>query len=304
MFQLTIAVLTRNDENHLPQLLQSIQRQTNLKFNLTILDNGSTDATPQLIESFDFSSTEILKLTNLEDTTEANGMKILFEKSNTPYISIVHGDDLLKPNYVNNVLAFIAKNPNFDAVTQPIEHFFDSNGEIQNRKTLITKSNLTQFKLLNRLLVCGINPGLMPGSLFKRDSILLNNLLETIPNFTFNFDIVFWSRFSRCKLKLLRSNSCQYIYRRHTLQSSSSIDNDSNLAIARNLNYKDAPTFFEKLLVQSGTFKESTFADNSHTYLSHLEFSYLSLTPGKLFIGKSINFFLRQSAILINKLLD
>ena len=304
MVELTIAILTRNDETHLPQLLKSIEHQTNHNFKLTILDNGSTDTTPKLIKNFDFPSILILKLTNYQDTSEANGMKILFENSNSKYISIIHGDDILKSNYVNHMLEFISKNRNFDAVTQPIEQYFDLAGENVSRSSLITKSNMTRFKLLNRLLVCGINPGLMPGTLFRRNSILSNNLLEPVPNFSFNFDIIFWSRFSRSQLRLLSSKSSQYIYRRHGMQSSSSIHNDLHLATARNLNYKTAPTLFEKLLVQSSTLKESTLAHNSEIYLSHVEHSYLHMAPIKLAFGSSINFILRQSAKLINKLLN
>ena len=304
MPELTIAILTRNDESHLPQLLQSIERQTNLNFNLTILDNGSTDSTPQLIKDFDLPNISILKLSNIQDTSEANGMKILFEKSNSAYISIIHGDDLLKSNYVNHALECIYKNRNFDAVTQPIEHYFETTGEDQSGRSLITKSNLTRFKLLNRLLVCGINPGIMPGTLFRRASILSNNLLEPVPTSTFNFDIVFWSRFSRCQLKLLRSDSCQYIYRRHSMQSSASIHNDLNLATARNLNYENAPTFFEKLLVQSSTLKESQLANHSDIYLSHIKNTYLNMAPTTFAIGRSVNFLLRQSAKLINKILN
>lgn len=220
MVNLTVAILTHNDEATLPKLLQSIKNQSSYDFDLTILDNGSTDATSRIIAAFDFPNISVLKLNNVVDTSEASGMKILFEESSGQYISIVHGDDLLKPNYVQIVLKLISKNPNFDAITLPIEHFTQINPLATDTHLLKSRSNLTEFRLLNRLLVCGINPGVMPGTVFNRESLNSNKLLEPIPSFAFNFDIVLWTRFARCHLKLLRSDYCQYLYRRHNLQSS------------------------------------------------------------------------------------
>ena len=304
MIKLTVAILTRNDERNLPELLQSIKSQSSNDFSLSILDNGSTDATSSIIADFDFPEISLLKLRNVVDTSEANGMKILFEKSPGRYISIVHGDDLLKPNYVQSVLKLISKNTDFDAITLPLEHFTQTNELVGDKSKLISKSNLTKFRFLNRLLVCGINPGVMPGTVFNRETLISNKLLEPIPSFAFNFDIVLWTRFARCHLKLLRSDYCQYLYRRHNLQSSAGKNNDINLAIARNRNFELAPTLFERFLVQSSTFKESTFAHDSEIYLAHLKYSYQTMTKPMLILGNSLNFLLRQSAKVTNWLFD
>ena len=304
MSKLTLAILTRNDEQHLAELLHSIQGQSSRDFNITILDNGSTDATSQLIADFEIPDIEIVKLANLKDTSEANGMRILFESSTAPYVSIVHGDDILKSNYVHDVLKLIKMYQYFDAITLPIENLVESQNLTNQKPSLIAKSNLTRFRILNRLLVCGINPGVMPGTVFNREKILSLNLLEPIPGMSFNFDIVFWTRFARCNLKLMRSDFCQYTYRRHNLQSSAGMSNDVNLAIARNQNFEHALTHFEKFLVQSSTFKESKFAHNSETYIAHLNYSYQTMPKYIFFIGNSINFLLRQSAKVLNWFFD
>jgi glycosyltransferase involved in cell wall biosynthesis len=302
MSSLTIGVLSRNNEKHISELLDSIGKQTCKNFDLIILDNGSDDATTQIIQSFDFANLDCIKLKNVHDTSEANGMKLLFQESRSTYISIVHGDDLLKPNYVRDVLEIVKRKSSFDAITFPIEHLDESQVKPLTNNAIVSRANLTSIAVLNRFLVCGLNPGLMPGTVFKRESIVSTNLLSPIADLPFNFDIVFWIRFSRNHLKLMRSSVCNYIYRRHPQQSSSLELNSLNVAKARNFNYENASTFFERFLVLSSTRKESALVANSNSYLLNLEHSYLEMSCYKLYLGSFINLILRISAKLLNTL--
>lgn len=304
MTTLTIGVLSRNNENHLSQLLESIRQQTCKEFDLVILDNGSDDSTSEIIEAFELPELPVIKLFNSQDTSEANGMKILFEKSKGLFISVIHGDDLLKPNYVHDVIAIVNQELAFDAITFPIEHLFETHENKVIENTLVSRANLTEYSVLNRFLVCGLNPGIMPGAVFDRRAIISADILSPITGIRFNFDIVFWIRFSRRGLKLLRSNECNYIYRRHTNQSSSQGENSLNLAQARNFNYENASTRFEKFLVVSSTLKESTLLENSDIYLKTLKHSYLEMSRPKLYIGTIINLLLRQCAKFFNAILN
>jgi glycosyltransferase involved in cell wall biosynthesis len=302
MLHLSIGILAQNDEDYVTDLLHSIQAQTVLDFEVIVLDNGSTDRTFEFITNFQIGFNRFRVLRNFKEPSESNGMKILLEEAKTPYVAIVHGDDLIKPNYVEDVNQIIIAHSNFDAITLPIEHFSDSVELKMIQRKVFSKSNLTSSKLINKYLVCGLNPGVMPGCILKRESVLLNKILDPVPNLNYNFDIVFWTRFARSEMRLMRSNSEVYLYRRHQQQSSARPDNDYNLALARNFNYKEAKTTFEKYLVQSATWKESSFAQDRTVYLNNLNKSFESLPSPILILASLFNFLLRKVSQLLNKI--
>lgn len=302
MLHLSIGILAQNDEDYVTDLLHSIQAQTVLDFEVIVLDNGSTDRTFEFITNFQIGFNRFRVLRNFKEPSESNGMKILLEEAKTPYVAIVHGDDLIKPNYVEDVNQIIIAHSNFDAITLPIEHFSDSVELKMIQRKVFSKSNLTSSKLINKYLVCGLNPGVMPGCILKRESVLLNKILDPVPNLNYNFDIVFWTRFARSEMRLMRSNSEVYLYRRHQQQSSARPDNDYNLALARNFNYKEAKTTFEKYLVQSATWKESCFAQDRTVYLNNLNKSFESLPSPILILASLFNFLLRKVSQLLNKI--
>jgi glycosyltransferase involved in cell wall biosynthesis len=302
MLHLSIGILAQNDEDYVTDLLHSIQAQTVLDFEVIVLDNGSTDRTFEFITNFQIGFNRFRVLRNFKEPSESNGMKILLEEAKTPYVAIVHGDDLIKPNYVEDVNQIIIAHSNFDAITLPIEHFSDSVELKMIQRKVFSKSNLTSSKLINKYLVCGLNPGVMPGCILKRESVLLNKVLDPVPNLNYNFDIVFWTRFARSEMRLMRSNSEVYLYRRHQQQSSARPDNDYNLALARNFNYKEAKTTFEKYLVQSATWKESSFAQDRTVYLNNLNKSFESLPSPILILASLFNFLLRKVSQLLNKI--
>jgi glycosyltransferase involved in cell wall biosynthesis len=302
MLHLSIGILAQNDEDYVTDLLHSIQAQTVLDFEVIVLDNGSTDRTFEFITNFQIGFNRFRVLRNFKEPSESNGMKILLEEAKTPYVAIVHGDDLIKPNYVEDVNQIIIAHSNFDAITLPIEHFSDSVELKMIQRKVFSKSNLTSSKLINKYLVCGLNPGVMPGCILKRESVLLNKVLDPVPNLNYNFDIVFWTRFARSEMRLMRSNSEVYLYRRHQQQSSARPDNDYNLALARNFNYKEAKTTFEKYLVQSATWKESCFAQDRTVYLNNLNKSFESLPSPILILASLFNFLLRKVSQLLNKI--
>jgi len=302
MLHLSIGILAHNDEDYVTDLLHSIQAQTVLDFEVIVLDNGSTDRTFEFITNFQIGFNRFRVLRNFKEPSESNGMKILLEEAKTPYVAIVHGDDLIKPNYVEDVNQIIIDHSNFDAITLPIEHFSDSVDLKMIQRKVFSKSNLTSSKLINKYLICGLNPGVMPGCILKRESVLLNKILDPVPNLNYNFDIVFWTRFARSEMRLMRSNSKVYLYRRHQQQSSARPDNDYNLALARNFNYKEAKTTFEKYLVQSATWKESSFAQDRTVYLNNLNKSFESLPSPILILASLFNFLLRKVSQLLNKI--
>lgn len=302
MRHLSIGILSHNDEEYVTDLLHSIQAQTVLDFEIIVLDNGSTDRTFELITNFKMGFDRFRVMRNFNDPSESNGMKILLEEARTPFVAIVHGDDLLKPNYVAVVNQILHAHSNFDALSLPIEHFSNSVNLNSTQKGVCSKSNLTRIKLINKYLVCGLNPGVMPGCVLKRESVLLNKILEPVPSLNYNFDIVFWTRFARSGLRLVQSKSEVYLYRRHPKQSSARSDNDFNLALARNFNYQEAKTTFEKYLVQSATWKESNFAQDQTAYLNNLNKSFLSLPRPILILASLFNFLLRKVSQLLNKI--
>ena len=100
MGQLTLGVLTFNDGEYLQELLNSIENQNDKTFNLLILNNASTDLSKSIIKDFSLLKHEydVQIINNPRNNGSFLGTKQLIMNSPTSYLSIIHGDDLLKHN--------------------------------------------------------------------------------------------------------------------------------------------------------------------------------------------------------------
>jgi glycosyltransferase involved in cell wall biosynthesis len=299
--QLTLGVLTFNDGEYLQKLLNSIENQSDKNFKLLIINNSSTDSSQSIINDFNklTHGYDIKALNNPKNYGSFLGTKQLILGSTTSHLSIIHGDDLLKHNYVEVANSYINSNPDFCAFNFDLE-------EIEGSKNVLTgniiRSSWTNFKIINRLLVSGLNPGVMPGAIININKLGNNYLNGEFENFILNGteDIFLWQQIIRSSGKIMRVPVVTYFYRRHIGQVSRNFNvYGLSLGYARRVNFLTAKTNFEKLLCVSEIPYEFSTVNFHKSYLNGLD----NLVKFRRFSKfRFINVLFRRTASLINYL--
>jgi glycosyltransferase involved in cell wall biosynthesis len=300
--QLTLGVLTFNDSNYLQKLLESIENQNDRNFELLIVNNSSTDSTQSMITKFSAAKHdyEIKIIHNVENIGSFLGTRQLILKNTTSHLSIIHGDDLLKSNYVEVANSYIHLYPDFCAFNFDLE-------EIEGFKDTSTgnviKSSWTNFKTINRLLVSGLNPGVMPGSVIntiKFDEIFLSGDFEGL-KLNGTEDIFLWQQIIRSSRKIMRVPITTYLYRRHSGQISKNYQiYGASLGYARRVNFLTAKTRIEKLLCAAEIEYEFSTVNYDNSYIKGLG----HLLKYRVFsVFRFLNIVIRRTARLINNII-
>ena len=300
MRQLTLGILTFNDGEYLEELLNSIDNQKDKNFNLLIINNASTDLSQSIVTNFinlrhDY---EVNVVNNPKNFGSFLGTKQLILNASTSHLSIIHGDDLLKNNYVEIANSYIKLYPDFCAFNFDLE-------EIEGIKNVTTgriiSSNWTNSKLMNRLLVSGLNPGVMPGAIISINKLGDSYQITEIEDVKLNGteDIFLWQQIVRSSKKIMRIPVTTYAYRRHSGQISKNYNIYSfNLGYMRKVNFLTAKTKIEKILCISEIKYEYKAVNYDKSYLEGLD--YL-IKYKEYSVFRFINVIIRRFANLVNK---
>jgi GT2 family glycosyltransferase len=128
----SIIVPVYNGERHLRESLDSILGQTHPHLEVLVLDDASTDSTPQIIESYGSSVRPIRQ-------SETRG---IYENANRgisvatgEYIAIYHADDVYAPTIVERELAYFKEHPDVGVVFA-LDAFIDADGREYGKLSL------------------------------------------------------------------------------------------------------------------------------------------------------------------------
>lgn len=111
---LTVALLTYNRAHYLRESLPAIINQTYRDFELLVLDNGSTDDTPNVVLSF--------RDDRLRYIRNAPGFNAAFNNLSAIWIArgerllITHDDDIMEPDMLKRQMEFIGAHPETTAI--------------------------------------------------------------------------------------------------------------------------------------------------------------------------------------------
>lgn len=116
----TVFTPTYNRAYILPQLYNSLINQTNQNFKWLVIDDGSTDDTENLIESFIVENKISIKYIKQENQGKHIGINNSFNHINTEYFIIIDSDDYLLNNAIeecNTILKEIKNKKNVAGFT-------------------------------------------------------------------------------------------------------------------------------------------------------------------------------------------
>lgn len=100
---LTLGLLVFNQGAYIEELLESICNQSDLAYEMVIIDNGSTDDSLGEIQTFLAKSNldkQVKVIANNNNTGSAAGLRRLLEECDTRFLAVIHGDDILAKDYV------------------------------------------------------------------------------------------------------------------------------------------------------------------------------------------------------------
>ena len=151
-----------NSQEYIAQAIESIMDQTYPRFELLIVDDHSTDATPQIIASFTKRFSPIIKAFYLSrhvgDSTSTN---TVFQSTRGKYIARMDADDIAHPQRIEKQVSFMLSHPSI-MVLGSQAYIIDSNNNIIGEKNV----PLAHEEIYN---ACAIyNPMLHPSCMFVR----------------------------------------------------------------------------------------------------------------------------------------
>lgn len=111
----TVSVLITvfNGERFLEQAVRSVLDQTGVDFELVVVDDGSTDATNQVLDSFADQRVVAVRLPRIG---RARALNLAIAQSRGCYIAILDADDICLPGRLAASVAHLERHPDVDAV--------------------------------------------------------------------------------------------------------------------------------------------------------------------------------------------
>jgi glycosyltransferase involved in cell wall biosynthesis len=178
----TIVTPTYNQAEYLAQTIDSILSQDYPNIEYLVLDDGSTDATPEVLRQYDGR----VRWERQQNMGQSRTLNKGWSQAKGEFIGYLSSDDLLLPNAVSRLVAELQARPDA-AVVYCDFHLIDAKGQ---RVGHVQSPDYDRRQLVEDL-IC--HPG--PGALFRRSVFEQvggwNENLRKIPDFEF------WLRVSR-----------------------------------------------------------------------------------------------------------
>lgn len=121
MSEVTVLLPVFNGEEYLRETMHSILKQTYLNFEFLIIDDGSTDNSPEIINSFQDSRIRLLK--NPTRLKLSGALNRGIEEARGKYIARMDADDIAFPNRLAAQVEFLDSHPEIGMCGTAIEIF-------------------------------------------------------------------------------------------------------------------------------------------------------------------------------------
>jgi CMP-N-acetylneuraminic acid synthetase len=183
MIKASIIITAHNYAEYLEQCLESALTQTYDEYEVVVVDDGSTDETPEILERFSVEYPNRLKTLRLGGESLPAASNAGIEAADGEYIVRLDADDYFDENLIMVEAEYLDANPDVDLI-YPDYYTIDKSGEIIDHVRNMRIGD--EVKLLNR------SP-LAAGAMYRRSA------WEAISGYTesldYQEDYDFWVRF-------------------------------------------------------------------------------------------------------------
>lgn len=161
MNSLSVVMPVYNQERFLAETIESVLAQTYRQYEFIILDDGSTDKTAEIIQTYAAKDNRIIPFFN-SNAGRANATNTAVTKASGKLCALIDADDLMLPNRLETQMAFHLANPDITA-TSCHAFFINDKGQLlgKQRHPALTTIEEGQKALANNdIIYCSIT-GLM-----------------------------------------------------------------------------------------------------------------------------------------------
>lgn len=180
----SVIIPVYNGQEHIGSCLQSVLEQTYENLEIIVVNDGSTDKSLSVIESFQQIDKRILYVNKVNEglpLARKTGVDIATGK----YIQHLDSDDTLIKDAIEHLVR-VAEEKQADIVAAPF--FFCTQGEKPKLSVKLQFDELSGFEYFREIL--NQRAYWSVWSNFQRRSLFLNNPIETVPNISFGEDAI------------------------------------------------------------------------------------------------------------------
>lgn len=168
MPKISVIVPAYNAEKYISETIESVLGQTYQDFELIILNDGSKDKTPEIVQQY-ASKDQRIQLINKPNTGVSDTRNLGMSLAKGDYIALLDADDLFMADYLEKKLGFLEKNREYDFVLSDFLNI-TVNGDLLN--TELIQRNASIYKAVLEWE----NLPSAPSNFFFRKSCLQKNL--------------------------------------------------------------------------------------------------------------------------------
>lgn len=185
MVKISVIMPVYNGERYTKETIESVIAQTFPDFEFIIIDDGSTDNTLGIVNSFNDNRIKILKQ-NHGGIVKALNLGI--KESQGEYIVRIDADDMCVQNRFKKLVEYMDQNKSV-VVCGSWAEMINENGEVigELKYPPINNDNIRKYILLH-------NPFIHPSVIFRKDIL---NKVGGYKNFKHNEDYELWTRMLR-----------------------------------------------------------------------------------------------------------
>jgi alpha-1,3-rhamnosyltransferase len=144
----TVMVSCYNHEKYIKETIQSVLYQTYKNIQLIVLDDGSKDKSPAILETM--SKTHGFYFERQQNMGLNNAMNKMLAMARGEYVVVFGSDDVMMPDRIEKQVAFMQNHPEFDVVGSNVI-CIDEEGKELPRQRIVPERELTFEDLLLNL---------------------------------------------------------------------------------------------------------------------------------------------------------
>jgi len=219
MPKICVVLPVYNGQKYIKEAIESIINQTYKDFELWIIDDGSTDKTQEIVESFKDSRIKGIILEQNNGNYFARNLALM--ESNSLYIAYQDADDISQPNRLQILLRTLMDSKS-DVVYSSLDRIDEFGNRLDIKKAITNSENIYPTMLLRNCIY-------QPSSMISVQSIRDKNIYYHDSQKSVS-DYQFWFNCLENNLNILGVNQPLIKYRIHKNQLSSQ-NKEERLAI-------------------------------------------------------------------------
>ena len=217
--KVTVITPVYNGERFIRDAIESVLKQTYQDWQYIVIDDGSSDSTPDILRKFSDPRIEIVHQKNMGEAEARNtGLK----HAKGDYIAFLDADDLYMPDALENLTKFLNGHPEYDSVYSDgylIDEKGGSYGRINEFRPGNYTGNILDFVVITNQIIVAVNCTLTRKSVIEKIGARFD------PNLVIGPDWDFWIQIASAgKFGYLDQKTCKYRVHQTNISRTTSMD--------------------------------------------------------------------------------